>query len=77
MSGSNMELDRCSQQGSLESSASTSSLRGLSSGSFATASTDSLATDTGKTQHPLCRGLFSSHAKSAKVMWNREKKKLA
>lgn len=47
MSGSNMELDRCSQQGSLESSASTSSLRGLSSGSFATASTDSLATDTG------------------------------
>lgn len=47
MSGSNMELDRCSQQGSLDSS--TSSLRGLGSGSFPTASTDSLATDTGRT----------------------------
>lgn len=49
MSGSNLELDRCGQQGSLESSTSMSSLRGLSNSSFVTASTDSLITDTGKT----------------------------
>ncbi|XP_076020082.1 inactive tyrosine-protein kinase PRAG1 [Genypterus blacodes] len=40
MNGSNMELDRCSQQGSLESP--TSSLRGLGSAGLLTASTDSL-----------------------------------
>ncbi|XP_060917940.1 inactive tyrosine-protein kinase PRAG1-like isoform X1 [Labrus mixtus] len=45
MSGSNMELDRCSQQGSAESP--TSSLRGLGSASLPTASTDNLTTDTG------------------------------
>ncbi|KAM6975422.1 inactive tyrosine-protein kinase PRAG1 [Tautogolabrus adspersus] len=45
MSGSNMELDRCSQQGSVESP--TSSLRGLGSSSLPTASTDNLTTDTG------------------------------
>eukprot|EP00064_Thunnus_orientalis_P009620 superscaffoldBa00001232_g9645 len=44
MSGSNMELDRCSQQGSVESP--TSSLRGLGSASLPTASTDSLTADT-------------------------------
>lgn len=46
MSGSNMELDRCSQQGSVESP--TSSLRGLGSVSLPTASTDNLTADTGK-----------------------------
>uniref|UniRef100_UPI0037E9665D inactive tyrosine-protein kinase PRAG1-like n=1 Tax=Semicossyphus pulcher TaxID=241346 RepID=UPI0037E9665D len=45
MSGSNMELDRCSQQGSVESP--TSSLRGLGSASLPTASTDNLTADTG------------------------------
>ncbi|XP_054469035.1 inactive tyrosine-protein kinase PRAG1 [Anoplopoma fimbria] len=45
MSGSNMELDRCSQQGSAESP--TSSLRGLGSSSLSTASTDNLTGDTG------------------------------
>ncbi|XP_041816199.1 inactive tyrosine-protein kinase PRAG1 [Chelmon rostratus] len=45
MSGSNMELDRCSQQGSVESP--TSSLRGLGSVSIPTASTDNLTADTG------------------------------
>ncbi|XP_023141233.1 inactive tyrosine-protein kinase PRAG1 isoform X1 [Amphiprion ocellaris] len=45
MSGSNMELDRCSQQGSVESP--TSSLRGLSTASLPTASTDNLTADTG------------------------------
>ncbi|XP_035523788.1 inactive tyrosine-protein kinase PRAG1 [Morone saxatilis] len=45
MSGSNMELDRCSQQGSVESP--TSSLRGLSSASLPTASTDNLTADSG------------------------------
>lgn len=45
MSGSNMELDRCSQQGSVESP--TSSLRGLSSSSLPTASSDNLTADTG------------------------------
>ncbi|XP_034402281.1 inactive tyrosine-protein kinase PRAG1 [Cyclopterus lumpus] len=44
MSGSNMELDRCSQQGSAGSP--TSSLRGLGS-SLSTASTDNLTGDTG------------------------------
>ncbi|XP_072309278.1 inactive tyrosine-protein kinase PRAG1-like [Eucyclogobius newberryi] len=44
MSGSNMELDRCSNPGSVESCA--SSLRGLGNVSLQTASTDSLA-DTG------------------------------
>lgn len=46
MSGSNMELDHCSQQGLVESP--TSSLRGLSSSSLPTASTDNLIVDTGK-----------------------------
>lgn len=46
MSGSNMELDRCSQQGSVESPA--PSPRGLGSVSLPTASTDNLAADTGK-----------------------------
>ncbi|XP_029300334.1 LOW QUALITY PROTEIN: inactive tyrosine-protein kinase PRAG1 [Cottoperca gobio] len=45
MSGSNMELDRCSQQRSVESP--TSSLRGLGSASLLTASTDNLTADTG------------------------------
>ncbi|XP_044030937.1 inactive tyrosine-protein kinase PRAG1 [Siniperca chuatsi] len=45
MSGSNMELDRCNQQGSVESP--TSSLRGLGSVSLHTASTDNLTVDTG------------------------------
>ncbi|XP_070845392.1 inactive tyrosine-protein kinase PRAG1-like [Chaetodon trifascialis] len=45
MSGSNMELDRCSQQGSVESP--TSSLRGLGSVSMPSASTDNLTADTG------------------------------
>ncbi|KAK5851990.1 hypothetical protein PBY51_023497 [Eleginops maclovinus] len=45
MSGSNMELDRCSQQGSAESP--TSSLRGLGSASLPTASTDNLNADSG------------------------------
>ncbi|XP_070706560.1 inactive tyrosine-protein kinase PRAG1-like [Pempheris klunzingeri] len=45
MSGSNMELDRCSQQGSVESP--TSSLLGLGSASLPTASTDNLTADTG------------------------------
>ncbi|CAJ1070666.1 inactive tyrosine-protein kinase PRAG1-like [Xyrichtys novacula] len=45
MSGSNMELDRCSQQGSAESPA--SSLRGLGSASLPTASTDNLIADSG------------------------------
>uniref|UniRef100_UPI003AABAE66 inactive tyrosine-protein kinase PRAG1-like n=1 Tax=Centroberyx gerrardi TaxID=166262 RepID=UPI003AABAE66 len=45
MSGSNMELDRCSQQGSVESL--TQSLRGLGSASLPTTSTDSLTADTG------------------------------
>ncbi|XP_042365052.1 inactive tyrosine-protein kinase PRAG1 [Plectropomus leopardus] len=45
MSGSNMELDRCSQQGSVESP--TSTLRGLGSSSLPTASTDNLTADTG------------------------------
>ncbi|KAE8284999.1 Tyrosine-protein kinase PRAG1 [Larimichthys crocea] len=45
MSGSNMELDRCSQQGSVESP--TSSLRGMGSVSLPTASTDNLTVDTG------------------------------
>ncbi|XP_029940428.1 inactive tyrosine-protein kinase PRAG1 [Salarias fasciatus] len=45
MSGSNMELDRCSQQGSAWSP--TSSLRGLSSSSLPTASTDNLTADAG------------------------------
>ncbi|XP_047426038.1 inactive tyrosine-protein kinase PRAG1 [Mugil cephalus] len=45
MSGSNLELDRCSQQGSVESP--TSSLRGLSMASLPTASTDNLTADTG------------------------------
>ncbi|KAM6902374.1 inactive tyrosine-protein kinase PRAG1 [Xenentodon cancila] len=45
MSGSNAELDRCSQQGSLESS--TSSLRGLGSTSLPAASTDNLTIETG------------------------------
>lgn len=45
MSGSNMELDRCSQQGSVESP--TSSVQGLGSFSLPTASTDSLTADTG------------------------------
>ncbi|XP_031715931.1 inactive tyrosine-protein kinase PRAG1 [Anarrhichthys ocellatus] len=44
MSGSNMELDRCSQHGSADSP--TSSLRGLGS-SLSTASTDNLTGDTG------------------------------
>ncbi|XP_068430782.1 inactive tyrosine-protein kinase PRAG1-like [Clinocottus analis] len=44
MSGSNMELDRCSQHGSVESP--TSSLRGLGS-SLSIASTDNLTGDTG------------------------------
>ncbi|XP_026153578.1 inactive tyrosine-protein kinase PRAG1 [Mastacembelus armatus] len=44
MSGSNMELDRCSQQGSVESPA--SSLWGLGSASLPTASTDTLTADT-------------------------------
>ncbi|XP_040914683.1 inactive tyrosine-protein kinase PRAG1-like [Toxotes jaculatrix] len=44
MSGSNMELDRCSQQGSAEST--TSSPWGLSSASLPTASTDNLTADT-------------------------------
>ncbi|XP_040013815.1 inactive tyrosine-protein kinase PRAG1 [Xiphias gladius] len=43
-SGSNMELDRCSQQGSAESA--TSSLWGLGSASLPTASTDNLTADT-------------------------------
>uniref|UniRef100_A0A667Z328 Inactive tyrosine-protein kinase PEAK1 n=1 Tax=Myripristis murdjan TaxID=586833 RepID=A0A667Z328_9TELE len=51
MSGSNMELDRCSQQGSVESL--TQSLRGLGSASLPTASTDSLTADTGK-YHAHC-----------------------
>lgn len=47
MSGSNMEMDRCGQHGSVESP--TSSLRGLSNSSLPMASTDNLAaTDTGK-----------------------------
>ncbi|XP_041667070.1 inactive tyrosine-protein kinase PRAG1-like [Cheilinus undulatus] len=45
MSGSNMELDRCSQQGSVESP--TSSLRGLGSASLPTASSDNLSADAG------------------------------
>ncbi|KAM9841378.1 inactive tyrosine-protein kinase PRAG1 [Aulostomus maculatus] len=45
LSGSNMELDHCSQQGSLESP--TLSVRGLGSTSLPTASTDSLTADTG------------------------------
>lgn len=45
MSGSNMELDRFGQQSSVESP--TSSLRGLSSASLPTASTDNLTADTG------------------------------
>ncbi|XP_053710100.1 inactive tyrosine-protein kinase PRAG1 [Synchiropus splendidus] len=45
LSGSNMELDRWSQQGSLESSA--SSLKGLGCGSLPSASTDSLSADAG------------------------------
>lgn len=45
MSGSNMELDRCSQQGSAESPP--SSLRGLGSASLPTASNDNLTADTG------------------------------
>lgn len=45
MSGSNMELDRCSQQGSVESP--TSSLRVLSTASLPTASTDNLTADAG------------------------------
>ncbi|XP_069027274.1 inactive tyrosine-protein kinase PRAG1-like isoform X1 [Embiotoca jacksoni] len=45
MSGSNMELDRCSQHGSVESP--TSSLRGLGSASLPGASTDNLTADTG------------------------------
>ncbi|XP_041826529.1 inactive tyrosine-protein kinase PRAG1-like isoform X2 [Melanotaenia boesemani] len=45
MSGSNMELDHCNQQGSAESP--TSSLRGLGSTNLPTASTDSLTADTG------------------------------
>ncbi|XP_037608882.1 inactive tyrosine-protein kinase PRAG1-like [Sebastes umbrosus] len=45
MSGSNMELDRCSQQGSVESP--TSSPRGLGSTSLSTSSTDNLTGDTG------------------------------
>lgn len=45
MSGSNMELDRCSQQGSAGSP--TSSLRGLSNASLPTASTDNLTADPG------------------------------
>ncbi|XP_034997247.2 inactive tyrosine-protein kinase PRAG1 [Hippoglossus stenolepis] len=44
MSGSNMELDRCSQQGSAESTA--SSPWGLGSASMPTASTDNLTADT-------------------------------
>ncbi|XP_018518008.1 LOW QUALITY PROTEIN: inactive tyrosine-protein kinase PRAG1 [Lates calcarifer] len=44
ISGSNMELDRCSQQGSAEST--TSSPWGLGSGSLPAASTDNLTTDT-------------------------------
>ncbi|XP_030005384.1 inactive tyrosine-protein kinase PRAG1 [Sphaeramia orbicularis] len=45
MSGSNMELDRCSHQGSVDSP--TSSVRGLGDASLPTASTDSLNADTG------------------------------
>ncbi|KAM9735871.1 LOW QUALITY PROTEIN: inactive tyrosine-protein kinase PRAG1 [Menidia menidia] len=45
MSGSNRELDRCSQPGSVESPA--SSFRGLGSASLPAASTDSLNTDNG------------------------------
>ncbi|XP_056259819.1 inactive tyrosine-protein kinase PRAG1-like [Seriola aureovittata] len=44
VSGSNMELDRCSQQGSAESTS--SSPWGLSSSSLPTASTDNLTADT-------------------------------
>ncbi|KAF7661503.1 hypothetical protein LDENG_00260490 [Lucifuga dentata] len=44
MSGSNMELDRCSQQGLVESP--TSSPRGLGSASLPAVSTDSLTADT-------------------------------
>ncbi|KAM3599855.1 uncharacterized protein V6R79_012956 [Siganus canaliculatus] len=43
MSGSSMELDRCSQQGSVESP--TSSLRGRGSGSLLAVSTDNLTAD--------------------------------
>lgn len=46
MSGSNMELDRCSQQGSAESPA--SSVLGLGSASLPSASADNLTADTGK-----------------------------
>ncbi|XP_072227601.1 inactive tyrosine-protein kinase PRAG1-like [Leuresthes tenuis] len=45
ISGSNMELDRCSQRGSVESP--TSSLQGLGSASLPAASTDSLTADNG------------------------------
>lgn len=51
MSGSNMELDRCSQQGSVESPA--SSPRGLGSAGLPAASTDNLTADTGKYQRTL------------------------
>ncbi|KAM4634726.1 inactive tyrosine-protein kinase PRAG1 [Polymixia lowei] len=59
MSGSNMELDRCSQQGSVESL--TQSLRGLGSTSLPTASTDSLTADTGSRDatRPACSSPFS------------------
>lgn len=56
MSGSNMELDRCSQQGSVESP--TSSLRGLGSASLPTASTDSLTVDTG--EYNQVKGIYLS-----------------
>lgn len=51
MSGSNMELDRCSQQGSVESPA--SSPRGLGSAGLPAASADNLTADTGKYQYAL------------------------
>ncbi|KAM3874569.1 inactive tyrosine-protein kinase PRAG1 [Diretmus argenteus] len=50
MSGSNMELDRCSQQGSVESL--TQCLQGLGSAGLPTASTDSLSADTGSRDAP-------------------------
>ncbi|XP_067429893.1 inactive tyrosine-protein kinase PRAG1 [Thunnus thynnus] len=65
MSGSNMELDRCSQQGSVESP--TSSLRGLGSASLPTASTDSLTADTGSRDatRMSCSSPFPSPVASA------------
>uniref|UniRef100_A0A8D3CQB6 Inactive tyrosine-protein kinase PEAK1 n=1 Tax=Scophthalmus maximus TaxID=52904 RepID=A0A8D3CQB6_SCOMX len=68
LSGSNMELDRCSQQGSAESTA--SSPWGLGSASLPAASTDNLAADSGEyhscsasapgSPHPPCPNSSSS-----------------